>query len=90
MFFGSIGLKKSNVVRAQNLIENNREVASLVASQRGNLATTEKTNREGDAERQRKLSRMQAVRSRTKEEQEELENKPTTILVDHAPSELAF
>ncbi|XP_064610999.1 nephrocystin-4-like isoform X2 [Liolophura sinensis] len=74
------GSKKSNVVRAQNLVENNREVASLVASQRGNLATTEKTNREGDAERQRKLSRMQVVRSRTKEEQEELENKPLNIL----------
>ncbi|XP_046554926.1 LOW QUALITY PROTEIN: nephrocystin-4-like [Haliotis rubra] len=72
---GENGLKKLGVSRAQPLTDN-REVASMMFSKE-RLIDKEETQRGGDSERQRKLSRMNAVRQQSGEQENE---KTTTII----------
>ncbi|XP_050411736.1 nephrocystin-4 isoform X2 [Patella vulgata] len=69
--------KMVNKSRAHHLSQN-REVATLLFSDKPALATTEDENevtREGDAERKRKLARMQAIRNAATNQE-----KPTTAM----------
>ena len=66
-----VGTKKVRVARAKNLTEN-REVASLLFSDQKklealSLGDEEVAPREGDAERQRKLARLSAVKAKENE-----------------------
>ncbi|KAI8794088.1 nephrocystin-4 isoform X1 [Biomphalaria glabrata] len=79
----SAGTKKVRVAKAKHLSEN-REVASLLFSEQKRLDGTtineddEIMAREGDAERLRKLARLQAVKNKTAKE--ESNNGITTII----------
>ncbi|XP_005100301.1 nephrocystin-4 isoform X2 [Aplysia californica] len=79
------GTKKVRVARAKNLTEN-REVASLLFSEQKKLEALtlgdeeELKPREGDAERQRKLARLQAVKAK---EMPEEDNKAVTTIMGY-------
>ncbi|KAL4221030.1 Nephrocystin-4 [Mactra antiquata] len=54
---------KKRVARAHHVAENNRDVAALLFSKRDEVEPVSESNREADSEKQRKLSRMQALRN---------------------------
>ena len=75
--FCSVGLTpKKKVARAHHIADSNREVASLLHSHQDQTVPERDTNREGDAEKLRKLSRMEAIRQK-----EGIDNKFNTIMV---------
>ena len=67
---------KKKVARAHHIAESNREVASLLHSHQDQTVPERDTNREGDSEKLRKLSRMEAIRQK-----EGIDNKFNTIMV---------
>ena len=53
------------MARAHHLAEHNREVSGMLFSKHEqHVEPVAESNREGDAERQRKLARMQAIRNK--------------------------
>ncbi|CAG2201703.1 NPHP4 [Mytilus edulis] len=66
---------KKKVARAHHITESNREVAALLHSHQDQVIPERDNNREGDSEKLRKLSRMEAVRQK-----EGIDNKFNTIM----------
>ncbi|XP_033763320.1 nephrocystin-4-like isoform X4 [Pecten maximus] len=66
-------LKK--IARAKHLADTNHEVQAMLMSHKDQMVPEKDTNREGDAERNRKLSRLHAVR-----QAEGIDNKVNTIM----------
>ncbi|XP_069120570.1 nephrocystin-4-like isoform X2 [Argopecten irradians] len=75
-----VGGKKSvsqlkKIARAKHLADTHHEVKSMLMSHKDQMVPEKDTNREGDAERNRKLSRLHAVR-----QAEGIDNKVNTIM----------
>ncbi|XP_033763322.1 nephrocystin-4-like isoform X5 [Pecten maximus] len=75
-----VGGKKSvsqlkKIARAKHLADTNHEVQAMLMSHKDQMVPEKDTNREGDAERNRKLSRLHAVR-----QAEGIDNKVNTIM----------
>ncbi|CAC5423619.1 NPHP4 [Mytilus coruscus] len=66
---------KKKVARAHHITESNREVAALLHSHQDQVIPERDNNREGDSEKLRKLSRMEAVRQK-----EGIDNKFNTVM----------